>query len=227
MANFQRALINEIDKHYGGLDGFTFIMPSRRSIRWFEREIAQFYQKPIFSIQAKTIDELFLEISGYQKLDHFEASSIIYQKLKENNDYKETFSNFYAWSKSALQDFNEIDLYTSEANLLFEQLLDLNAINLRFSEGERSEFIKSRLRNSSSNFKKFIAISNNTCIVKKAYQGHYFREAFKKLNPYLNDGHSRFVFAGFNAFSTIEKDKGKIIVNRPDNFIFGILMKYC
>ena len=134
MANFQRALINEIDKLYGGLDGFTFIMPSRRSIRWFEREIAQFYQKPIFSIQAKTIDELFLEISGYQKLDHFEASSIIYQKLKENNDYKETFSNFYAWSKSALQDFNEIDLYTSDANLLFEQLLDLNAINLRFSE---------------------------------------------------------------------------------------------
>lgn len=220
MANFQRALINEIDKHYGGLDGFTFIMPSRRSIRWFEREIAQFYQKPIFSIQAKTIDELFLEISGYQKLDHFEASSIIYQKLKENNDYKETFSNFYAWSKSALQDFNEIDLYTSEANLLFEQLLDLNAINLRFSEGERSEFIKSHQKFLEQLQKIYSDLKQYMHREKKAYQGHYFREAFKKLNPYLNEGHSRFVFAGFNAFSTIEKDMVKIIVNRPDNFIF-------
>lgn len=220
MANFQRALINEIDKHYGGLHGFTFIMPSRRSIRWFEREVAQFYQKPIFSIRAKTIDELFLEISGYQKLDHFEASSIIYQKLKENNDYKETFSNFYAWSKSALQDFNEIDLYTSEANLLFEQLLDLNAINLRFSEGERGEFIKShqkfleQLQTIYGDLKQFMHRE------KKAYQGHYFREAFKKLNPYLDHKPTRFVFAGFNAFSTIEKDLVKIIVNRPDNFIF-------
>lgn len=220
MSNFQRTLINEIHNHYGGFQGFTFILPSRRSIRWFEREVAQFYQKPIFSISAKTIDELFLEISGYQKLNHFEASSIIYQKLKENNDYKETFSNFYAWSKSALQDFNEIDLYTSEANFLFEQLLDLNTINLRFSEGERSEFIKSHQKFLEQLQKIYGDLKEFMHREKKAYQGHYYREAFKKLKPYLKNDHTRFVFAGFNAFSTIEKDMVKIIVNRQDNFIF-------
>ncbi len=220
MSNFQRSLIKEIDRVYGGLEGFTFIMPSQRSIRWFEREVALFYQKPVFSIQAKTIDELFREISGYEKLDHFEASSIIYQHLKQNDTYQESFSNFYAWSKAALQDFNEIDLYTSQAEGLFEQLLDLNAINLRFSEGERSEFIASHQKFLQQLKAIYSFLKKQMYSEKKAYQGHYFQEAYKNLESYLNNNPNNYVFAGFNAFSTIEQDIVKQIVNRPDNYIF-------
>jgi ATP-dependent helicase/nuclease subunit B len=220
MSNFQRSLIKEIDRVYGGLEGFTFIMPSQRSIRWFEREVAQFYQKPVFSIQAKTIDELFREISGYEKLDHFEASSIIYQHLKQNDTYQESFSNFYAWSKAALQDFNEIDLYTSQAERLFEQLLDLNAINLRFSEGERGEFIASHQKFLQQLKAIYGFLKKQMYSEKKAYQGHYFQEAYKNLASYLNNNQNNYVFAGFNAFSTIEQDIVKQIVNRPDNYIF-------
>ena len=220
MSNFQRSLIKEIDRVYGGLEGFTFIMPSQRSIRWFEREVALFYQKPVFSIQAKTIDELFREISEYEKLDHFEASSIIYQHLKQNDTYQESFSNFYAWSKAALQDFNEIDLYTSQAERLFEQLLDLNAINLRFSEGERSEFIASHQKFLQQLKAIYGFLKKQMYSEKKAYQGHYFQEANKNLASYLNNSPNNYVFAGFNAFSTIEQDIVKQIVNRPDNYIF-------
>ena len=220
MSNFQRSLIKEIDRVYGGLEGFTFIMPSQRSIRWFEREVALFYQKPVFSIQAKTIDELFREISEYEKLDHFEASSIIYQHLKQNDTYQESFSNFYAWSKAALQDFNEIDLYTSQAERLFEQLLDLNAINLRFSEGERSKFIASHQKFLQQLKAIYGFLKKQMYSEKKAYQGHYFQEANKNLASYLNNSPNNYVFAGFNAFSTIEQDIVKQIVNRPDNYIF-------
>ena len=220
MSNFQRSLIKEIDRVYGGLEGFTFIMPSQRSIRWFEREVALFYQKPVFSIQAKTIDGLFREISEYEKLDHFEASSIIYQHLKQNDTYQESFSNFYAWSKAALQDFNEIDLYTSQAERLFEQLLDLNAINLRFSEGDRSEFIASHQKFLQQLKAIYGFLKKQMYSEKKAYQGHYFQEANKNLASYLNNSPNNYVFAGFNAFSTIEQDIVKQIVNRPDNYIF-------
>lgn len=220
MSNFQRSLIKEIDRVYGGLEGFTFIMPSQRSIRWLEREVAQFYQKPVFSIQAKTIDELFREISGYEKLDHFEASSIIYQHLKQNDTYQESFSNFYAWSKAALQDFNEIDSYASQAERLFEQLLDLNAINLRFSEGERSKFIASHQKFLQQLKAIYGFLKKQMYSEKKAYQGHYFQEAYKNLESYLNNSSNNYVFAGFNAFSTIEQDIVKQIVNRPDNYIF-------
>ena len=225
MSNFQSSLIKEIDRVYGGLEGFTFIMPSQRSIRWFEREVAQFYQKPVFSIKAKTIDELFLEISGYEKLDLFEASSIIYQHLKQKDTYQESFSNFYAWSKAALQDFNEIDLYTSKAERLFEQLLDLNAINLRFSEGERSEFIASHQKFLQQLKAIYSFLKKQMYSEKKAYQGHYFQEAYKNLDSYLNNSSNNYVFAGFNAFSTIEQDIVKQIVNRPDNYIFWDINK--
>ena len=114
----------------------SFIFPSRRAAKFFQRYLAQeyfaIYQKPLISPRMITVGELFETLSGLEQADTLLAQYKLYEcyaKIKSAAGQSvESFDLFYGWSSLIIKDFNDIDCYLADANLLFRNIADLKEL---------------------------------------------------------------------------------------------------
>ena len=114
----------------------SFIFPSRRAAKFFQRYLAQeyfaIYQKPLISPRMITVGELFETLSGLEQADTLLAQYKLYEcyaKIKSAAGQSvESFDLFYGWSSLIIKDFNDIDCYLADANLLFKNIADLKEL---------------------------------------------------------------------------------------------------
>lgn len=114
----------------------SFIFPSRRAAKFFQRYLAQeyfaIYQKPLISPKMITVGELFETLSGLEQADTLLAQYKLYEcyaKIKSAAGQSvESFDLFYGWSSLIIKDFNDIDCYLADANILFKNIADLKEL---------------------------------------------------------------------------------------------------
>jgi hypothetical protein len=212
-------------KYENGMQNICIVFPNRRSILYFNKYLSQIVQKPAWAPQCTTVSAFVQSFSGLQKADDLLLLFDLYKVYNQVRNISEPFDSFYYWGELMLSDFDDIDKFLVNAEVLFQNLSALKNINEQFSylNDGQVEAIKLFWKNFESSrnseqrkdfsdmwssmfaiYKRFKDVLNEK---KLAYEGIIYREVADSIQSgaFTNPSFDKIVFAGFNALSECEK----------------------
>ncbi len=207
MTSFLKEVIEQIYKAHKSFDNVVFVLPSKRAGIFLKRYIAAFIEKPIFSPEIYSIEELVAKISGLETAPNLDLLLGLYEAFHPHLENEaEPFDSFISWGSTLLSDFNEIDRNVIDATALFDYLI----ANQRLKNWGADKRATPLISNTVKFWGKLNAVytSFRSDLLRKGvgYQGLLYREALKKIDHYLEHHSSKkFYFIGFNALNTAEE----------------------
>ncbi len=226
MESFLKHIATDLYNRYGdNLSNLCIVFPNRRASLYFKKYLSELTDKPMWSPQTTTINELMQEISGLTTADNIKLLFELYRIYKPIKKSEESFDDFYFWGEMMLTDFDDIDKYLINPEDLFKNLKSLKSIQDQFNylSDEQIAAIKQFWQSfdpekHSLHQEDFISIWNILLEIYKqfntklnelgiAYEGMIYRAVADKIkgNDKINLLHSKYVFAGFNALNNCEK----------------------
>ena len=213
------------DRYGDDISSLRLVFPSRRAQLFFSDALAQVAQRPLWRPGFVTLNELMEQIAGVKRSDPIKLLTELYKIYSRHHD--ETFDAFYFWGDMLLADFDQIDKYLIDADMLFANIEDLHRMEDRFSylTPEQVALIERFWKNFrqqtvfSREQQQFIRIWDSLRAIYHefreeltaqglAYEGMVHRLAAEKLRSEeavdLDVG-CRYVVIGFNALSACEK----------------------
>ena len=130
--------------HGQRITNLTIVFPNRRAGLFFTEYLNRVITEPIFSPEIITIQELFSRISPLHTEDQLLLIFRLFKIYKDLSGSKDSFDEFYLWGEMLLHDFDQVDKYLVDAELLFTNITDLKEIDEHFNDWneERKEEIK-------------------------------------------------------------------------------------
>lgn len=212
-------------KYSNRLDKIAIIFPNRRPIHFFKSYLSEIAQKPIWSPDFFTIQELFLKLSGFKLKDNTSLIFDLYDHYIKHKGTNETFDDFLQWGEMLLNDFDDIDKFLVNAPDIFQNLSKQKALESQFlylSENQIKairEFWENFDPEPDSDEKKdFINVWEILAKVyasfteelkenKIGYEGLIFRDVATQIEKLggIDTPHEKYIFVGFNALNTCEK----------------------
>lgn len=234
-------------KHGEMVSDLCFVFPSRRAGIFFKNILSKKNNSPIWSPSVFSIEDFIEKISGLNFADNlellFELYSV-YTRVIENENIKldsgngvvetagedESFDSFYPWGEMLLNDFDVIDKYLVNTNLLFRRINDLKEIEEAFPVELQDTFKKfwGTLFDTNQTFakKNFLKIWQVLGSVYtefttglKAKNKSYPGLAYRKLNEALEESlyglqWKKIIFAGFNSLNPVELKLMKMLSDK-------------
>jgi RecB family exonuclease len=207
------------------VSSLSILFPNRRARLFFGEAMSGIVQKPLWQPASVTIDALMEEISGIVVGDGIRLITELYKIYREYHP-TESFDKFYFWGELLLGDFDSIDKYLIDADVLFSNLVDLHELDDRFDylSTEQVEIIArfwksfGEERDFSSYQRDFITVWRTLAPIYHrfrarleelgiAYAGMVYRRAAERIvaGKVPQIPQRRYVVAGFNALSECEK----------------------
>ena len=235
MKPFLHTLAEKLYKEHPQLDEMTLVFPNRRAALYFRKYLTQLLDKPAFAPKLITIEEFITGFSLLKVPDRLELVHRLYKSYYEvlkkpspegedlGGDKAEPFDQFYFWGDMLVRDFDEVDKYMVNAELLFKDLSNQKELDSSFDffTEEQLEFLKdfwgSFDEKSGKNKEKFLQVWKRLPDVHRefkkqllqeglAYEGMLHREVAEKLvSGELKPDHSPTWFVGFNALTMAEE----------------------
>ena len=231
---FLAEVAEKLYERYGDeISSLTLVFPSRRARLFFSDALSELITKPIWQPQYISMDDIMCEASS---LEVGEKILLITELYKIYSQYhpSESFDKFYFWGEMLLGDFDLIDKYMIDANLLFRNIYDLKELeaDLSYLTPEMRQIINSFWSNFSDTDalsdekRKFLAIWLSLAPIYNAFQcrmeemkigytGKIYRSAATNIESGVSypDTSRHYVFIGFNALSESEKRVLKYLNN--------------
>lgn len=110
-----------------------FVFPGRRAALFFQRELGELIDKPIFSPSLITISDLFTELSGLRRADKLDCVYKLYKIYSTITDTPESFDDFVYWGETLISDFDDTDKYIADAPKLFANIKDLKELDADYT----------------------------------------------------------------------------------------------
>ena len=129
LENIARSLYREFGNT---LNRHCLVFPNRRAGLYFIKYLAAGIRKPVWSPAIYTINELFRSYSALQTVAGEILLFELYKVYRRLKNSPESFDNFYFWGDMLLDDFDDIDKYLVDAQLLFTNVLDIKYIDQKF-----------------------------------------------------------------------------------------------
>jgi len=233
MNSFLENICGKILTENSDLSGVCIVFPSRRAGLYFKSEIGKKSSSPVWSPSVFSIEDFVEELSGYTFADElqllYELFSVYVDVYKNENqallpgddEYAESFDTFYPWGEMLLKDFDTVDKYLVDADVLFKRIRDLKEIEESFPIELQDAFKKfwGSLFDSGDSYIKenFLKIwqilgkiySEFREVLKSrkiCYEGMAHKELYSDLKTNgINVKWKKIIFAGFNSLSTSEK----------------------
>ncbi len=211
------------------LDRVKIIVPSIRATIFLKEALKKIINKPCIAPEIISIESFLEDLSGLKsisKIDLLYSFYDLYQNETPEKD-QDTFSQFFNWAPTILQEFNEIDAQLVDPKSIFSFMGAVDALEKWKSEGDGF------LINHHMEFQTKIPKYYNEFYLKllrnqKAYSGMQLREAVSNLEFYTNSLDIPFhYFVGFNALTLSEQtiiqeliaaDKAEILWDIDNNF---------
>jgi RecB family exonuclease len=208
------------------LDSISIVVPNKRAKLYFNKYLSEIIDKPIFSPDLFTINELIDKFSKLRSIDDLTLTFKLYQVFKKHLKSSESFDEFYYWGQMLLGDFNDIDNNIVNAQKVFTYISDIKEIENIFDylTPKQIDTIKSfwksfnteKISKQQDDFLEIwkelyqIYIEFNTVLSDQnlAYQGMVYKDAINNftLKYYKeNINYRRIIFVGFNALNKTEK----------------------
>lgn len=228
MRSFLSEVASDLYERYGdGLSSLCLVFPSRRARLFFCDALAGIALRPMWQPRFLSLGEIMEHVAGVRCSDPVRLVTELYKVYSRYHN--ESFDSFYFWGDTLLADFDQIDKYLIDADMLFTNIGDLKAIGddrsyltpeqmavvTRFwsSFGIESEF--------SAEKEHFMAIWKSLAAIYHefrdrlaaqglAYEGMVHRLAAGRLSSdeavdFPGDADTRYAVVGFNALSECEK----------------------
>ncbi len=190
------------------LSELTIILPNKRAKVFLLDELKALVPNNIFAPEIISIEDFIQDVAGIRSVDSvallFEFYEVYLSLTKEKPD---SFENFANWAKTLLQDFNEIDRYLLEPNVILNYLENIKEIEHWWEKVENKTALVERhlafWKKLPEYYYSFYQYLLNKGI---GYQGLIYREAVENLNYFSeNNSDKQFIFAGFNALNQAEE----------------------
>lgn len=208
------------DKHsLAQLKNVCVVLPSRRAVFYFKKELAQLSKLPFIAPEVYAIDDFVMRMSGVNQIDAVSLLFELYEIFKKY-DPEVKFDKFISWAPTLLRDFDTIDQYLVEnPKSLFEYMSEAKALarwNLELLASGKPELEKTQ--STDKYFKLFENIFNVYHDLHKSledkglsYRGMAYRHLAESIKSLLLDTEGngiifeKFYFVGFNALSKSEE----------------------
>ncbi|HEY5510275.1 MAG TPA: PD-(D/E)XK nuclease family protein [Prolixibacteraceae bacterium] len=220
--------------HGQSIADLTIVFPNRRAGLFFTEYLNRVITGPVFSPEIITIQELYSRISPLHTEEPLQLIFRLYKIYKDLSGSKDSFDEFYLWGEMLLHDFDQVDKYLVDAELLFTNITDLKEIDEHFNDwnDERKEEIRHFWKSLNSGDQKrdqkefarlwqvlypvYVKFKAELYSQNIAYEGMLFRAAVENgdslSSAYLSE--RKFVVAGFNALNSCEKELFQSLKNR-------------
>jgi CRISPR/Cas system-associated exonuclease Cas4 (RecB family) len=207
----------------GQYDDLLVIFPNRRALQHFEKEFAACHNHAVLLPELKTISEVLAEHSPFREADKLTLIRILLKVHNEALGLHEAPDFFLPWGELLISDFDEIDKYLVNADLLYRNLADLKEFDniSDFLSPEQIETIQRFWRNFKSgndnSEAKFVKIWSHLAEIyhtfkaalaaeNLAYEGMVQRDTIENLDNRLNlSVWQSVVFIGFNQLNRCEE----------------------
>ena len=124
---FLHEVARDLYERYGeGLSDRALLFPSRRARLFFVDALGRIAGRPMWQPEWVTIDDLTGEISGLHTGDRVRLITELYKVYSAYHN--EPFDKFYFWGDMLLTDFDTIDKYLIDADMLFRNLADIKEL---------------------------------------------------------------------------------------------------
>ena len=132
MKGFLEEVAGDLYARYGeGLSERAVLFPSRRARLFFVDALTRIAGRPMWQPEWVTVDDLMSEISGLHAGDRVRLITELYKVYSEF--HTEPFDKFYFWGDMLLTDFDTIDKYRIDAQMLFRNISEIKEIEADIS----------------------------------------------------------------------------------------------
>lgn len=226
MYPFLKDIAQRIITEQKNLGGLTIVFPNRRAALFFQKYLAESLTNPSWSPKMLSIESLFSSLSELREPDRLSLIYRLYKVYQEVMKNEEPFDRFYFWGDMLLRDFDEVDKYLVNAQLLFKDLSKLKELDESFDflTDEQKEFLKGfwvsfeeKPTGSKEEFLKvwrklpkvYTEFTKSLKKEKLGYEGMIHREVAERVakQNLLAKGEkgTDYIFAGFNALTRSEE----------------------
>ena len=223
---FLQQVAEKLYKRYGDeISSLKVVLPSRRARLFFSDALSSIIDHPIWQPHYTSMDDIMCHYSTLQVGEKVRLITELYRIYAEHHP-SETFDKFYFWGEILLSDFDLIDKYMIDADMLFSNLYDLKELESDLSY--LSEDMRRTIHSFWSHFadeaslslekRKFLSLwqslgpiyhkfREHLSALGIAYPGMIYRSAVEQIELGLQDEdeQGRYVFIGFNALSECER----------------------
>ncbi|MBR3887206.1 MAG: PD-(D/E)XK nuclease family protein [Alistipes sp.] len=223
---FLQEAAQRLYERYGDdISSLRIVLPSQRARLFFSDALSALITKPIWQPRYISMDDIMSRYSTLEVGDKVRLITELYRIYAEYHP-SESFDKFYFWGEILLSDFDLIDKYMIDADMLFSNLYDLKELEADLSY--LSEEMRQVISTFWSNFtdettlspekRKFLKMWASLAPIYHrfrerltslgiAYTGMIYRSAAERIaqgDAPEEDG-LRYVFIGFNALSECER----------------------
>ena len=221
MRSFLKTTAEKILADYQVLDQLVLVLPNRRAGLFLAKHLGTLITEPQWMPQIRTIEDVFYGLAGQKPTDQLTLIFELYKVYSSLNTSPEPFDRFYYWGEMILKDFNDLDNFMVDAARLYHQLEEVKEFEndlTYMTEGQvqliqqfwksfevkdkvqQDKFLRfwKQLRPLYEKFHSALLVSGYS------YSGMLYRRVSERLND-IAKPESKYVFIGFNAFSTTEE----------------------
>lgn len=222
---FLHEVAEQLYGRYGDeVSSLVIVMPSQRARLFLSDALADVAGKPIWQPQYMSMDELMGSATTLVAGNKMRIVAELYKIY--STFHNEPFDKFYFWGEMLLGDFDLVDKYMIDADMLFRNIYDLKVLeaDLSYLTPEMRRIIHnfwslfSEEANLSDEKQKFLDVWLSLAPIYHrlherleelnfAYQGMIYRTAAENIESGKGspDLSKHYVFVGFNALSACER----------------------
>ncbi len=223
--SFLGEVARSLYRRYGeDFASLALLFPSRRARLFFADELARIAEHPLWEPQWLAPDQLMEELSGLRVGDRLRLVVELYRIYSRY--HTEPFDTFYFWGDRLLSDFDMVDKYRVDADMLFRNIADIKELeaDLSYLTAEQREVInrfwQGVLEESEDTpeRRRFLTIWNSLGAIYHDYHERLLELGFgysgmvqRLAADRIREGKAalsadrHYVVAGFNALSECEK----------------------
>ena len=228
MRSFIAEVAEGLYARYGDdVSSLYMLFPNRRAGLFFCDALSRIAPRPLWQPRFVSMGETMQQIAGMRCSDNVKLIAELYKIYARYHN--ESFDTFYFWGDMLLADFDQIDKYLIDADMLFTNIGDLRELEDDYSYLTPDQIrVIARFWRSfglesgfSDEKKRFMTIWRSLSSVYRefreglrrqglAYDGMVYRAAAERLVsdeavPLPGEPDARYVVVGFNALSECEK----------------------
>ncbi len=204
--------------------GTRIILPNRRAGLFLQRNLSRFNASVAWAPAICAISDFISEMSQLELCDPAETLFLLYDLHKGLKENAEPVDEFYHWGEIMLRDFDELDKYLVDPQMLFRNISDLKEIEEPFAglEPVQLSFIRQFWEGfydgkdtpEKENFLEmwkilpalYSSLRNELRSRGEGYQGMLYREIAERIDQnMITPPGGRIIVAGFNALNGCEK----------------------
>ena len=220
MNTFLKYVAEDVIRKYGtNLSDIAIVFPNKRASLFFNENLAQLVDHPIWCPAYITISDLFRKHSDLSVGDPIKLVCDLHKTFVECTGLDESLDHFYGWGQLLISDFDDVDKNLADPDKLFANLRDIHELDdVSYLTDEQKAMIQKFFSNFSDDHnselkKRFLQLWCHFLDIYRgfnkrlqdqglAYEGALYRKVASDEN--IDFKYRKYLFVGFNMMQKVE-----------------------